>query len=240
MDALNVILLGFFIGIVGTGSGGALTFLYRNPSNRFLSTIMGFAGGLMLSVVTFDLLPHAFEVHSYMTGLLGMIIGVLIVIIFDDLVSTSGRKNNDYLKEGIIMGLAIAVHNFPEGLAVGSGFMASKAFGISIALVIVLHDVPEGIAMATPLSLGGVTPLKNVIYAILAGIPTGIGTIAGVYMGEISPFFISLNLGIAGGAMLYVICGEMIPQSRDLYKGRISVIGMIAGVIGGIIITELL
>lgn len=241
MSDIKIIILGFFIGIIGTGIGGALTYFYRNPTNRFLSTIMGFAAGLMLSVVTFDLLPHSFEIGGLNIGILGLIAGVLIVVIFEDILPLQGNgKRNNYLKEGIIMGFAIAVHNFPEGLAVGSGFMSSKALGISIALVIALHDVPEGVAMSTPLSIGGVTPFMNMIYAILAGIPTGLGTVAGVYMGEVSPFFISLNLAIAGGAMLYVTCGEMIPESRDLYRGRISVLGMIVGVISGIIITEIL
>ncbi|SNX53562.1 ZIP family metal transporter [Thermoanaerobacterium sp. RBIITD] len=237
MSNSNVIIMGFIIGIIGTGAGGAITYLYRKPSNRFLSTIMGFAGGLMLSVVTFDLLPHAFEIGGLKIGMLGLIAGVLIVVFFEDILPEQGKRNN-YLREGIIMGFAIAIHNFPEGLAVGSGFMSSSSLGISIALVIALHDIPEGVAMSTPLSIGGVTPFKNMIYAILAGIPTGIGTAAGVYMGEVSPFFISLNLAIAGGAMLYVTCGEMIPEARDLYRGRISVLGMIVGIISGIIITE--
>ncbi|AGB20150.1 ZIP family metal transporter [Thermoanaerobacterium thermosaccharolyticum] len=239
MSNFNIVLMGFFIGIIGTGAGGAITYLYRKPTNRFLSTILGFAGGIMLSVVTFDLLPHAFEIGGLNVGMLGLIAGVLIVVFFEDILPEKGKRNN-YLKEGIIMGFAIAIHNFPEGLAVGSGFMSSSSFGLSIALVIALHDIPEGIAMSTPLSIGGVTPFKNMLYAILAGIPTGLGTIAGVYMGEVSPFFIALNLGIAGGAMLYVTCGEMIPESRDLYRGRISVFGMIAGIISGIIITRVL
>ncbi|MDE4542814.1 MULTISPECIES: ZIP family metal transporter [unclassified Thermoanaerobacterium] len=239
MSNFHVVVLGFVIGIIGTGIGGAMTFFLRKPSKRFLSTILGFAGGLMLSVVTFDLLPHAFETGGLNVGMLGLIAGVLIVVFFEDILPDKEKINN-YLKEGIIMGFAIAIHNFPEGLAVGSGFMSSSSFGLSIALVIALHDIPEGIAMATPLSIGGVTPFKNMMYAILAGIPTGLGAIAGVYMGEVSPFFIALNLGIAGGAMLYVTCGEMIPESRDLYRGRISVFGMIAGIISGIIITRVL
>lgn len=240
MSTLNVILLGSFIGVAGTGLGGAITYLFKKPSNRFLSSIMGIAAGLMLSVVTFDLLPHAFEIGDLTTGILGIVIGVLLVTVFDELIPQTGVAGNKYIKEGIILGLAIAIHNFPEGLAVGSGFMAAKSLGISIAFVIALHDLPEGIAMATPMAIGGVSPLKNVLYTVLAGIPTSIGTIVGVVTGGMSTYFISLNLGIAGGAMLYVICGEMIPQSRNIYRGRISVFGMILGIIGGIIITELL
>lgn len=240
MSALNVILLGSLIGVMGTGLGGAITYLFKKPSDRFLSTVMGIAAGLMLSVVTFDLLPHAFELGGLTTGIMGIVAGVALVTVFDEAIPETGVAGNRYIREGIILGLAIAIHNFPEGLAVGSGFMAAESLGISIAFVIALHDLPEGIAMATPMAIGGVSPLRNVLYTVLAGIPTGIGTIVGVITGGISTYFISLNLGIAGGAMLYVTCGEMIPQSRDMYKGRISVLGMILGIIGGIIITELL
>lgn len=143
-----------------------------------------------------------------------------------------------FIKEGILLGIAIALHNFPEGLAVGSGFMVSQSLGVDIALVIALHDFPEGLAMATPFSAGGIPPYKNVIYTVLAGIPTGIGALIGVLTGGISPYFIGLNLGIAGGAMLYVTCGDIIPEARNIYKGEISILGMILGIIGGIIITK--
>ncbi|HHW58108.1 MAG TPA: ZIP family metal transporter [Clostridia bacterium] len=239
MSTLHAIIIGSLVGVVGTGLGGAATYFFKNPSARFFSGIMGITAGLMLSVVAFDLLPHAFDIAGLPLGITGILIGAILISFFDMVIENMDIAVG-FIKEGVLLGIAIALHNFPEGLAVGSGFMVSSSLGIDIALVIALHDFPEGLAMATPFSAGGVPPYKNVIYTLLAGIPTGIGALIGVLTGGISPNFIGLNLGIAGGAMLYVTCGDIVPEARNIYKGQISILGMILGVIGGIIITRYL
>lgn len=241
---LNMIIFSFFVGIIGTGIGGLVAFIYKKPTNRLISTTLGFAGGLMLAVVCFDLLPEAFEVGGLINGIVGMVIGVLLVTYFDMWVgevlpNNRNMKGIDYIKMGVLMGMAIAVHNFPEGLAIGTSFSTSKELGMSLMLVIGLHDIPEGIAMAAPMSIGGVNKFKVFMYTVLSGIPTGVAVLIGLYLGKISPMVISQSMGFAGGAMLYVTCGEMIPRSRNIYRGRISVLGMIFGVIGGIIITRI-
>ncbi|WP_029688142.1 ZIP family metal transporter [Thermoanaerobacter sp. A7A] len=239
MSAFNAMIIGSLVGVIGTGLGGAATYFFKNPSARFFSGIMGTAAGLMLSIVVFDLLPHAFDIAGLTLGTIGILIGAILISFFDMIIENMDITGG-FIKEGVLLGIAIALHNFPEGLAVGSGFMVSQSLGINIALVITLHDFPEGLAMATPFSAGGIPPYKNVIYTVLAGIPTGIGALIGVLTGGISPYFIGLNLGIAGGAMLYVTCGDVIPEARNIYKGKISILGMILGFIGGIIITKYL
>ena len=237
MSTFNAMIIGSLVGVIGTGLGGAATYFFKNPSARFFSGIMGITAGLMLSIVVFDLLPHAFDIAGLALGTIGILIGAILISFFDMIIENMDIAGG-FIKEGVLLGIAIALHNFPEGLAVGSGFMLSQSLGINIALVIALHDFPEGLAMATPFSAGGIPPYKNVIYTVLAGIPTGIGALIGVLTGGISPYFIGLNLGIAGGAMLYVTCGDIIPEARNIYKGEISILGMILGIIGGIIITK--
>ena len=151
--------------------------------------------------------------------------------------SRSNKKKN-YLQTGILLGVGIALHNFPEGLAIGTGFTAVQTFGLGLSLVIALHDIPEGVAMATPMRMGGMKRYKVILSAFVAGIPTGIGALVGYILGEISVTFISLCLGFAGGAMLYITCSELIPEARDLYKGRISGLGLIFGVILGILVSQ--
>ncbi|SFE67204.1 zinc transporter, ZIP family [Thermoanaerobacter thermohydrosulfuricus] len=237
MSTFNAMIIGSLVGVIGTGLGGAATYFFKNPSARFFSGIMGITAGLMLSIVVFDLLPHAFDIAGLALGTIGILIGAILISFFDMIIENMDIAGG-FIKEGVLLGIAIALHNFPEGLAVGSGFMVSQSLGINIALVIALHDFPEGLAMATPFSAGGIPPYKNVIYTVLAGIPTGIGALIGVLTGGISTYFIGLNLGIAGGAMLYVTCGDIIPEARNIYKGEISILGMILGIIGGIIITK--
>ena len=92
--------------------------------------------------------------------------------------------------------------------------------------------------MAAPLKMGGVGRAKILLYTILAGIPMGIGAFIGELLGEISRMFICLCLSFAGGAMLYITCGELIPKTQSIYKSRISTIGMILGIMCGIYISS--
>ncbi|MGB9779603.1 MAG: ZIP family metal transporter [Caldanaerobacter sp.] len=239
MSNSEIMLVGAFAGVIGTGCGGVFAYFLKKPKPRFFSGIMGLVAGLMLSVVMFDLLPHAFEVSGIFVGIMGVIVGALVISFMDEYIENT-KFNRSFIKGGMLLGAAIALHNFPEGLAVGSGFMVSSSLGIDIALVIAIHDFPEGIAVAVPLSAGGVSPCKVLLYTFLTGLPTVFGTFIGILSGGISDTFIGLDLALAGGAMLYVTCGEIIPEARSIYKGKISVLGMILGVIGGIIITRYL
>ncbi|HHY81803.1 MAG TPA: ZIP family metal transporter [Clostridiales bacterium] len=233
-------------GIIGTGLGGAFAFLLNKPSKRWLSSLLSLSAGLMLSVVCFDLLPRSFELGGFGTGILGTLIGILFIAAVQEMLdrskSSSGRgsKKKNYAKTGILIGIGIAIHNFPEGLAIGVGFTSFQTFGLGLSLIIAMHDIPEGIAMATPLRMGGVNRFKIVLAALIAGVPTGIGAFIGYILGEISMTFIGLCLGFAGGAMLYITCSELIPESRDLYQGRISGIGLILGILLGVLMSKIM
>lgn len=233
--------IGFLCGMIGTGLGGILTLFLKNPTKRFMAVLLGFTSGIMISVVCFDLLPEAFDMGGVFTSLAGIVLGVGMILAVEQFiperVSQKFSENFDFIRSGILLGIGIAIHNFPEGLAVGSGFAAGDYLGLGLVIVIGLHDMPEGIAMAAPLKLGGINRLKILLYTVLAGIPTGIGAFVGELLGEISNVFICLCLSFAGGAMLYITCGELIPKTQNIYKGRISTIGMIAGIICGIIIS---
>lgn len=238
-------IIGTCSGIIGTGLGGAIAFVLGRPSKRFLGTLLSFSAGLMISVVCFDLLPEAFQISNLTYGILGIILGVGAILYFEKLIYSFYRSNgkariNSYVQAGILMGVGIALHNFPEGLAIGSGFTALKAYGLELSLIIAIHDIPEGIAMATPMSIGGMDKVKVFLASILAGVPTGIGALVGYILGEISPVLISICLGFAGGAMLYITCNELVPESRELHKGRMSSLGLILGIISGIIISSLI
>lgn len=208
-----------------------------------MSFILEFSAGLMMAVVCFDLLPHAFELGGLKLTILGIILGVIVIIYLDNLIKLSQFSkhlkvvNSRLLRAGILMAVGIALHNFPEGVAIGSGFDASVKLGISLAFVIAVHNIPEGLAMALPLKAGGMGSIKVCIYTLLVGIPMGIGAFIGALVGEISQEAIALCLGFAGGSMLYIVCGDLIPESKSIYKGRLSTIGNILGIILGIVIS---
>lgn len=240
-NILKTTLIGLFFGTFGTTIGGIIGVKFKNPSKKFLSFILSFASGLMLAIVCFDLLPEAFNLTNLPTVFLGILLGIIMMIICDLLVdkkfnnSNKFKQNkNDLLKTGIIVSIGLALHNFPEGLAIGSGFGASIKLGLSLAIAICLHDIPEGISMAVPMKNGGIKKGKVIFYVVLSGITTGIGAFFGAIIGEISQSVIAMCLTFAAGAMIYIVSGELTPEANSLYKGRMSAIGSILGLLIGI------
>jgi ZIP family zinc transporter len=143
------------------------------------------------------------------------------------------KSQNKFIETGIIVFLGLTIHNLPEGLAIGSGFETSTALGLSLAIAICIHDIPEGISIALPLKQGGASSLKSIIITALSGITTGIGAFIGAIISNISPNFVSMSLGFAAGAMLYIVSCELLPESKSMYKGRFPAIGNIIGIILG-------
>lgn len=105
-----------------------------------------------MAVICFDLIPEALEISLLFNVIIGILIGIVAMIFCDLLVEKKFKNNtkfikdkNSLLKTGIIVSIGLAIHNFPEGLAIGSGFESSMRLGLSLALAICLHDIPEGI-----------------------------------------------------------------------------------------------
>ena len=240
-NIIKTTILGLFFGTFGTTLGGIIGVTINKNSNRFLSTILSLASGLMTAIVCFELIPEALDISNVTTVLCGIIIGILLMIICDRIVEKrfNKMKINDkkdrLLKTGIIVSIGLAIHNFPEGLAIGSGFEASKTLGYALAIAIAMHDIPEGISMAVPMKNGGIKPIKVVFYVILSGVTTGIGAFFGALIGGISQSIISICLSFAAGAMLYIVSGELLPESNKLYQGKLPVVANIIGFILGIL-----
>ena len=246
MEILKTTLLGLFFGTFGTTLGGILGVVIKKQSNKFLSFIFALASGLMMAVICFDLIPEALEISNILEVIIGVILGIIAMIFCDLLVDKkfSGKvqvhnKQSKLLKTGMIVSIGLAIHNFPEGLAIGSGFESSLKLGLSLAIAICLHDVPEGISMSIPMKNGGMNPLKVIFYVILSGVTTGIGAFFGAIVGSISEQVISICLSFAAGAMLYIVSGELIPESNSLYHGRMTAVGNMLGFIIGIFATKL-
>ena len=244
---LETSLIGLLFGSLGTTLGGIIGIFSKKNSNRFLSFVLSITAGLMLSIVCFNLIPNAISISDILLTVFGIILGAGTMLICDSIVKKIFKKkeirvrnnknsqiiNNNLLKIGIIVSLGIALHNIPEGLAIGSGFDTSEELGLTLAIAICLHDIPEGLSMAVPLKNGGMGKIKIIIYVILSGVATGIGTLIGAVIGNISNNVIAMSLAFAAGAMLYIVSGELIPEYNTLHKGRLTVIGSILGFILG-------
>lgn len=213
MELAKTTILGLFFGTFGTTLGGLLGIFIKKNSNKFLSFILSLASGLMMAVVCFDLIPEALNISGIINVIIGILIGIIAMIFCDVVVeknfnqktSEKNSKSNSLLKTGMIVSIGLAIHNFPEGLAIGSGFEASIKLGLSLAIAICLHDIPEGISMAVPMKNGGMKISKVIYYVVLSGITTGIGAFFGAIVGSISESVIAICLSFAAGAMLYIV-----------------------------------
>lgn len=238
---IRITLFGLISGLAGTSIGGLSAFIINKTSNRVMSSLLEFSAGLMTAVVCFELLPEAFNLGGTFYAFTGILSGIGAVVTIENILKHSKAFTNGgrsgLLKAGILMAIAIAMHNFPEGFAVGSGFEASASLGFTITAVIIIHDIPEGIAMALPMRAGGFSKTKAFIYTLLSGVPMGLGALFGAVLGEISDSLTAACLGFAGGAMLYIVYGELVPESKKLYLGRLSSISNVLGILCGIIIT---
>ena len=233
---LKTTLIGLFFGTFGTTLGGIIGVTWKQNSNKFLSFILQFSAGLMTAIICFDLVPEALSISGLINTIVGVVFGVVLMIVCDNVVKNKNTKNkNSLLNTGIIVGIGLALHNFPEGLAIGSGFGASITLGYSLAIAILLHDIPEGLSMAVPMKNGGMSKIRALVYTMLSGVTTGLGAFFGAAIGQISEGMIGACLAIAAGAMLYIVSGELIPESNKLYKGRIGFVGNILGFLLGIL-----
>ena len=141
---------------------------------------------------------------------------------------------------GIIMACAIALHNVPEGMTIGASYSSNDGVmgrsALMLAVLIGLHNIPEGMAVSVPLISGGMPKWKAVLITASTGIPTIIGALLGYLLGEIGPLGLTVSLGFASGAMLYVVFGEILPQSYLLYTSKVPAYSAIAGILTGLVI----
>lgn len=241
-NILNIAWWGLVFGMIGTTLGGVVGANIKIVSNKFLGFILEFAAGLMTAIICFDLIPESLEIISIGICIVGILLGIISMIICDGYINKMNKKNSKYnslLKMGIIIGIGLTIHNFPEGLAIGSGFEVSNQLGLSLAIAIAIHDFPEGISMAVPMSKGGFNKAKVIILTAISGITTGLGALVGAIIGNISVELIGISLAFAAGTMLYITSCELIPESNRLYKGRFASIGNVIGMILGIFVKVL-
>ena len=209
-------LIGCGTGILGTGLGGVFAAGIRRIRNvkRTEMFLLGLSGGVMAAVVVFELIPEAAAFSDLADTALYFASGAIITALLSKLIpKKSGRL-------GIMMLAGIALHNFPEGLAVGAGLSEPDSFGLRLGFLIMLHDVPEGLAIGIPLKNEGMSCLKTITMCALSGLPTAIGAAAGYIIGGISPVFVGGSVAFAAGAMLYLAVLELIPEC--IKKGALA------------------
>ena len=221
---------------LATGLGGLIVVCFGKPSVKALSLILGIAAGINIVIATVELLPAAVEHGNLSLMSVGFIFGIFIMSMIDRAIPNvnllNGSKNGvdsaRLIRTGILITVALAVHNLPEGLAIGAGFEATHSLGAIIAMAIGIHNIPEGMGAAAPLKMGGMSNKKIVLITSMAGLATPVGTMIGMLLMRLSAAFVSLSLAFGGGAIMYVVCKELIPESHR-QNAQYAIYGMTLG-----------
>lgn len=269
-----VTLVTLISGAGGTGLGGFIGALFKSESNRTISLLLAFAGGVMTAMVCFDLLAEAEEAasqiaeHGVVLVIFAVALGVAVVYLLNHLIDRKTRKEvshtadehhpetHDDIDElvhadhlnmhkrhndsrlslfvaGVVMACAIALHNIPEGMTIGASFAVSDNLmwgtGMIMAVLIGLHNIPEGMAVAVPLISGGTGRVKATLLTAACGLPTVLGAWLGFWLGDIGPLGLTMSLGFASGAMLYVVFGEIMPESYLIYRSKLPGFAVMVG-----------
>lgn len=230
----------------GTTVGASLLYFYKRPGEKILSMMLGFAGGIMLGVSVFELMPEAVAFSSTSITVVGFLLGCGLMYLLDQLIPHShlsysvdlfvenpqklSPTRNPLLRMGYLILFGIALHNFPEGVAIGAGLEVSPELGGKIAVAIGLHNLPEGLAIAGPLKAGGLPMGKIMLLTLLAGFMTPLGTAIGLLAFRISPAMIGGSLAFAAGAMIFIVNDELIPKANDM-NSHLAIIGITVGLL---------
>ena len=237
---MNLIVLGSVASLLAglaTGVGALLVFFIREVSDRLLDASLGFAAGVMLAATSFSLLVPAIEIGGIWKTVIGIILGTVFLIYAERFTPhmhriTGIKGPSTQLNKLWLFILAITIHNFPEGMAVGVGFGGGDIrAGTTLAIGIGLQNIPEGLAVALPLLREKSTRWKAFLIALLTGLVEPVGGFLGISIVSVSKFMLPYGLAFAAGAMLFVVCEEIIPETHSRGNDREATIGMIIGFI---------
>ncbi len=253
---MNVILIGFLASLaagLATGVGALPALFLRRMTDRTMDILLGGAAGVMLAATSFSLIVPGIEVGDRMWpgwGIWIVVFGMAVGAVFLDRADkwlphehfVKGHEGpSSRLRKIWLFIIAITIHNFPEGLAVGVGFGAGD-FGsaTSLAIGIGLQNMPEGLAVALPLMSEGYSRWKAIGIATLTGLVEPIGGLLGV--GAVTAFqpILPFGLAFAAGAMLFVISDEIIPETHTRGYARLATFGVIVGFLIMMVLDNLL
>ncbi|HOB20762.1 MAG TPA: ZIP family metal transporter [Candidatus Atribacteria bacterium] len=239
LSQFNIIWVGIIASLaagLATGLGALPVFFTRDVPKKLLDALLGAAAGVMLAATSFSLIIPAIEkagggINGASIALVGILSGGIFLDVVDKFFpntnlsanysANTSRKNgrlgiSPSLRRIWIFILAITVHNFPEGMAVGVGFGDGDiANGLSLAIGIGLQNMPEGLAVALPLIREGVPGWKAFLIALATGLVEPIGGGLGLGLVRIARPTLPFTLAFAAGAMLFVISHEIIPESQN-------------------------
>ena len=225
------IVFSVIIPFIGTILGASFIFLFKKMSDPLLKAFTGFAAGVMVAASFWSLIVPAFEstadkgIYSFIPVSIGLWLGFLFLMFLDKIIPHMHNGNEEEglkcnLKKSTMTSLAVALHNLPEGVAVGVVIASAQAgqstvsiaMAIALAIGIAVQNFPEGAIVAVSLNSNGVSKVKSFGLGVLSGVVEPIGAIITILFANIIHPGLPYLLSFAAGAMLYVVVEELIPE----------------------------
>jgi ZIP family zinc transporter len=220
---------------LATGAGALPVLFIKKVSDRLLDIMLGFSAGIMLAATFFSLIIPAIDLSNVWVAVLGIIIGAIVLHLVDRFIPhfhpmLGAEGPSSRLSKVWLFALAITIHNFPEGLAVGVSFGSGDvAAGLVVAMAIGLQNMPEGLAVALPLLREGYSRRRSLWYGTLTGLVEPVGGLLGVALVSVFHPILPWALAFAAGAMLFVVSDEIIPESHRKGFEREATFGLMVG-----------
>ena len=247
--------LTLFAGL-STGIGSALAFFARRTNTKLLSASLGFSAGVMIYISFVEIFPKAKDslidelgqVAGYWTAVLAFFAGIIFIGIIDKLVPSFENPHEAHRAEemdsqelaakfrklyrmGLFTALAVAIHNFPEGLATFVSALKDTKLGIAIAVAIAIHNIPEGVAISIPVFYATGNRKKAFLYSFLSGLAEPVGALIGYVI--LFRFLNNLVFGIlfasVAGIMVFISLDELLPTAREYGQHHLAAYGLVAG-----------
>lgn len=232
-----------FVATIGTylltAIGTLPVLFFRSAPRRLMDALMGFAGGVMVAASCWSLLVPAIESGGVLAATLGLLVGAAFLYLADQLLPHLHAEFPDeatlegpkvaWRRSALLM-LAMTLHNFPEGMAVGVSFGGGDVgAATALAIGIGLQNVPEGLAIALPLRRGGMTRGRAFFWGQLSAVVEPVAGVIGAALVLVSAAFLPYGMAAAAGAMLYVVVEELLPETVRSGTADVATLGFIVG-----------
>lgn len=230
---------------LSTGIGSVIAYFIKKPKMSYLCFSLGLSAGVMFYVSFVELLPDAIidigEIWALYAFFAGIIIIGLIDFLIPDFENPHHYKDADTLKKdktdkklmrvGIMAAFAIAIHNFPEGLATFGTTLSNVKLGLLITFAIAIHNIPEGISVSMPIYYATKDKKKAFIYSFLSGLSEPLGALIGlaILLPFLSDWLLGFLLAFVAGIMVYISADELLPAAHRYGHGHCAIIGLILG-----------
>jgi len=252
-DQMNLIFWSSLTGIISclaTGLGAIPVHFVKNNSRLLRAFSSAFAAGMMISAAVFSLAQEGISLRTKFPWapyevVLGLLLGAAFFWWTSHFVEHQHLENHTLAQgispKGILIFIAMFIHSIPEGIAIGVGFATGNFhFGLIMAIAIGVHNIPEGIAVSLPLKKDGASTVKCAWASILTSLPQPIMAAPAALLGWLFAPVLGIGLGFAGGAMIYLVMAEMLPEAIEEGGKSLAAWGVMLGLCTMLMVTNLI